>query len=42
MLNGDISGINIIYNININFERRRDNINIFGYYFVNNNKNKCK
>ena len=38
MFNGDISGINIKYNI----IRRSDNISIFGYIFVNNNKNKCK
>ena len=39
MENEDLSYINIIYDINkeIGYE-----IKIFGYYFVNNNKNKCK
>ena len=33
----DIAEINIIYDIN-----EGNNINIFGYNFVKNNKNKCK
>ena len=38
MSNEDISEINIIYNI------KRDDkyINIFGWYFVCHNENKCK
>ena len=39
MLNEDISEIKIIYNINKYFEK---NIRIFGWKFVENNKNKCK
>ena len=35
----DLSYINIIYDINI---ERGDEIDIFGYDFVKNNKNKCK
>ena len=42
MFNGDISGINIIYDIKKNMERRKDNIKIFGFKFVDNNKNICK
>ena len=43
MINGDISGINIIFDIKKNIERKkRDSINIFGFKFVNNNKNNCK
>ena len=38
MFNGDLSEINIIYNIN----REKDNIRIFGPKFVENNKNICK
>ena len=40
MENEDFSYINIIYDIN---KKNRDKIiNIFGYDFVKNNKNKCK
>ena len=40
MENEDLSYINIIYDIN---KKNRDKIiNIFGYDFVKNNKNKCK
>ena len=35
----DISEINIIYNIN---KENKEDINIFGYEFVENNKNICK
>ena len=38
MINGDISEINIIYNI----ERNQDEIKIFGNEFVKNNKKICK
>ena len=38
MFTGEISEINIIYNI----IRGKDNIRIFGYEFVKNNKNICK
>ena len=38
MLNGDISEINIIYDI----KRDEDNINIFGNKFVENNTDKLK
>ena len=38
MLKGDISEINIIYDIISD----KEYINIFGYDFVKNNKNKCK
>jgi len=38
MFDEDISEINIIYNNKIN----ETNINIFGKYFVKNNKNICK
>ena len=39
MSHKDISGINIIYNINK--KREGDNISIFGSKFVKNNKNNC-
>ena len=39
MENEDLSYINIIYDIN---KENEDEINIFGYNFVENNKNKCK
>ena len=39
MENEDLSYINIIYDIN---KEKGDEINIFGYKFVENNKNKCK
>ena len=39
MENEDISYTNIIYNIN---KENNNEINIFGYDFVKNNKNKCK
>ena len=39
MENEDLSYINIIYDIN---KEKGDKINIFGYKFVENNKNKCK
>ena len=39
MSKGDISNINIIYNINENYE---ENINIFGSKFVKNNKDICR
>ena len=40
MENEDLSYINIIYDIN---KKNWDKIiNIFGYDFVKNNKNKCK
>ena len=45
MINGDISEINIIYDIkkiNKYIEEDKDNINIFGSAFVENNKNICK
>ena len=45
MLNGDISEISIIYDIkkkNNFIEEDKDNINIFGSAFVENNKNICK
>ena len=38
MVNKDTSTINILYDIKENEEE----INIFGYEFVKNNKNKCK
>ena len=40
MFNEDVSGINMIYNINRNI--MGENIYIFGYKFVKNNKNNCK
>ena len=40
MFNEDVSGINMIYNINRNI--MEENIQIFGYKFVKNNKNNCK
>ena len=39
MENEDLSYINIIYDIN---REKGDEIDIFGYDFVKNNKNKCK
>ena len=39
MENEDLSYINIIYDIN---KEEGDEIGIFGYDFVKNNKNKCK
>ena len=39
MENEDLSYINIIYDIN---KEKGDEIYIFGYDFVKNNKNKCK
>jgi len=45
MINGVISEINIIYDINkkVEFiEGKENNINIFGSEFVKNNKNICK
>ena len=39
MENEDLSYINIIYDIN---NEEGDEIDIFGYDFVKNNKNKCK
>ena len=39
MENEDLSYINIIYDIN---KEKGDKINLFGYKFVENNKNNCK
>ena len=39
MGNKNESYINIIYDIN---KEKEEEINIFGYEFVENNKNKCK
>ena len=36
-IKNDITKINIIYNI-----ENKDNIRLFGFYFVENNKNICK
>jgi len=38
----DISIINIIYNINEEDRKYKQNIKIFGSEFVKNNKNMCK
>ena len=40
MFNGDISEINIIYDINK--KNKEDSIRIFGSEFVKNNKDICK
>ena len=42
MFNEDTSEINIIYDINKKNEREGEYINIFGSYFVENNKNICR
>ena len=39
MYNEDLSYINIIYDVN---QQNNNEINIFGYEFVENNKNICK
>ena len=39
MENEDLSYINIVYDIN---KEKGDKINIFGYKFVEKNKNNCK
>ena len=39
MENEDLLYINIIYDVN---KKKGDEIDIFGYNFVKNNKNKCK
>ena len=36
-IKNDLTKINIIYNI-----ENKDNIRLFGFYFVENNKNICK
>ncbi len=42
MSNGDITEINIIYDIKKDIKRKKDFVNIFGYTFVEKNRKKCK